>query len=235
MSPVVYTRPRSADSRADQTGESRHLGSRIRLAFVALGLAVAQLAGGQAQEAERQADAEAGRALAAPCVACHGEDGNSLVPSYPSLAGQNVRYLVRQMIMIRDGTRPAPLMVGQMDAYTDAEIEDMAAFYASQTPAIGQAERENIELGEAIYRGGLLDKRVAACTACHAPDGSGNALAGFPRVSGQQTDYVIDQLRAYREGQRTTDEDYYGMMRQTAVHLTDGEIRAVANYLYGLH
>ena len=195
----------------------------------------AQLAGGQAQEAERTADAEAGRALAAPCVACHGEDGNSLVPSYPSLAGQNVRYLVRQMIMIRDGMRPAPLMVGQMDAYTDAEIEDMAAFYASQTPAIGQAERENIELGEAIYRGGLLEKRVAACTACHAPDGSGNALAGFPRVSGQQTDYVIDQLRAYREGQRTTDEDYYGMMRQTAVHLTDGEIRAVANYLYGLH
>ena len=235
MSPVVYTSPRSAVSRADWTGESRHLGSRIRLALVALGLAVAQLAGGQAQEAERQADAEAGRALAAPCVACHGEDGNSLVPSYPSLAGQNVRYLVRQMIMIRDGTRPAPLMVGQMDAYTDAEIEDMAAFYASQTPAIGQAERENIELGEAIYRGGLLEKRVAACTACHAPDGSGNALAGFPRVSGQQTDYVIDQLRAYREGQRTTDEDYYGMMRQTAVHLTDGEIRAVANYLYGLH
>ena len=213
------------------------MATRILPALAALGLAFgAHTVCAQEQAADASVpDAEAGRALAAPCVACHGEDGNSLVPSYPSIAGQNVRYLVRQMTMIRDGTRPAPLMAGQMDGYSDAEIADLAAFYAGQTAAVGQADPENIELGEAIYRGGLLHKQVAACTACHAPDGSGNALAGFPRVSGQQVDYVIDQLRAYREGERTTDEDYYGMMRQTAVNLTDGEIRAVANYLFGLH
>lgn len=188
-----------------------------------------------ADDHEVEADADAGRTLSAPCVACHGDDGNSAVPSYPSIAGQNYRYLVRQMQMIRDGERPAPLMAGQMDNYSDQDIADLAAFYASQTAKIGQAMPESVALGEAIYRGGLLSKKVAACTACHAPDGSGNALAGFPSLSGQQMDYVIDQLRAYREGERTTDEEHGGMMRQTAAHLTDGEIRAVANYIHGLH
>lgn len=183
----------------------------------------------------RAPDAEAGRALAAPCVACHGEDGNSLVPSYPSIAGQNFRYLVRQMQLIRDGERPAPLMVGQLDNMTDAQIEDMAAFYEGQAADVGQATPDAIAMGQAIYRGGLAAKQVPACTACHAPDGGGNAPAGFPRLSGQQPDYTIDQLRAYREGIRTTDGEYGGMMRQATANLTDGEISAVANYVLGLH
>lgn len=180
-------------------------------------------------------DPEAGRQLAAPCAACHGQNGNSAVPSYPSIAGQNVRYLVRQMKMIRDGERPAGLMIGQLDNRTDEEIEHLAAFYASQTSKVGQADPDGIELGEAIYRGGLLDKQVAACTACHAPDGSGNPPAGFPSLSGQQPDYVLAQLQAYREGIRTTDEEYGGMMRQIAAKLTDSEMKAVANYILGLH
>ena len=112
----------------------------------------------------------------------------------------------------------------------------MAAFYASQASKVGQASREGIELGEAIYRGGILAKQVAACTACHAPDGSGNAHAGFPSLSGQSAAYVVEQLTAYREGLRATDEgNYEGMMRQTAANMTDGEIAAVANYVLGLH
>ena len=113
---------------------------------------------------EAEADVEAGRALSAPCVACHGDDGNSAVPSYPSIAGQNYRYLVRQMQMIRDGERPAPLMAGQMDNYSDQDIANLAAFYASQAAKVGQAVPESVALGEAIYRGGLLPKQVAACT-----------------------------------------------------------------------
>ena len=203
-------------------------------AVLCLGMVGANAAQADSEQA-RTPDIEAGRALAAPCVACHGEDGNSLVPSYPSVAGQNVRYLVRQMQLIRDGERPAPLMAGQLDNMTDAQLEDMAAFYESQPAQVGQASANAIALGESIYRGGVLAKQVPACTACHAPDGSGNALAGFPRLAGQQPDYTIDQLRAYREGIRSTDEEYGGMMRQTAVNLTDGEISAVANYVLGLH
>lgn len=180
-------------------------------------------------------DAEAGRALVATCAACHGADGNSALPINPSLAGQNARYLLRQMQLIRDGARAAPLMAGQLDGKTDAQLADIAAYYEAQTPDIGQAPPEASGLGQQIYRGGILDKQVAACTACHAPDGSGNALAGFPRVAGQSVDYVVEQLTAYREGERTTDEEYGAMMRQTAARLTDREIRAVADYLLGLH
>lgn len=204
------------------------------LAGAALGLA------GIADEANEEARApniDAGRALTSTCAACHGADGNSVVAAYPSIAGQNARYLLRQMQLMRDGLRPAPLMAGQLDGRTDAELQDMAAYYHAQTPTVGQADPAGaVQLGAAIYRGGLLDKRVSACTACHAPDGSGNALAGFPRLAGQQPDYVIEQLKAYREGLRKTDTDTYeGMMRQNAAHLTDGEIAAVANYVLGLH
>ncbi len=170
------------------------------------------------------------------CIACHGEDGNAVIPGYPHIAGQNARYLFRQMQLMRDGDRDPKLMAGQLDLTTDQDLRDMAAFYASQPGKIGQASRESIELGEAIYRGGIVAKQVAACTACHAPDGRGNALAGFPSLSGQTAAYVEEQLKAYREGQRRTDAgDYEGMMRQTAVGLTDAEIAAVANYVLGLH
>ena len=217
-----------------------------RFILAALAATLGSGAAGQEAAPPAEADAEAAavsepppdaRALAATCAACHGDDGNSVAPAYPSIAGQNARYLVRQMRLIRDGGRPAPLMVGQLDGYSDEDLAALAAYYAGQTPRVGQADPEaNLALGEAIYRGGLLRKQVSACTACHAPDGSGNALAGFPMLAGQQPEYVVEQLRAYREGERTTDSDNYeGMMRQNAGNLTDGEMAAVANYLLGLH
>ena len=192
---------------------------------------------GEEDEQSHQGDVEAGRVLASKtCIACHGEDGNSLIAGYPHIAGQSARYLFRQMQLMRDGNRDPGDMVGQLDNMTDQDLRDMATFYASQPGKVGQASRQDIELGEAIYRGGILAKQVAACTACHAPDGSGNTLAGFPSLSGQAREYVVAQLKAYREGQRTTDAgDYEGMMRQTAANLTDSEIVAVANYVLGLH
>ena len=201
--------------------------------------------------ASRSGDVEAGRALASKtCIACHGEDGNAAIPGYPHIAGQNARYLFRQMQLMRDGDRDPKLMAGQLDNMTDQDLRNMAAFYARQAGKVGQASREGpedlrhaatlpaewIALGEAIYRGGILAKQVAACTACHAPDGSGNAPAGFPSLSGQTAEYVAEQLKAYREGRRRTDAgDYEGMMRQTAANMTDSEIAAVANYVLGLH
>lgn len=215
-------------------GSKTTVGTRTPIAVAALCLSIGAAAAEEAAD-EAGPDAEAGRTLSAPCVACHGEDGNSAIPINPSLAGQNFRYLNRQMLLMRDGLRAAPLMAGQLDRFSDEEIANMAAFYASQTADVRAAPAEAAGLGQRIYRGGLLHKQVAACTACHAPDGSGNAPAGFPRLSGQHVDYVVPQLKAYREGQRTTDEEYGGMMRQTVSNLTDGEIEAVAKYLVGLH
>lgn len=174
--------------------------------------------------------------LVVACVACHGQDGASGIgPDYPSLAGQNERYLLDQMRMIKSGERPAPLMAGQLDVLTDAELEAIAAYYAGLPRKVGRSTPDSLEAGMRIYRGGIMAKGVAACTACHSPTGAGNGPAGFPALSGQRFDYVVAQLVAYREGQRKTDEAFGGMMRQVAGGLTDTEIRAVANYVQGLH
>ncbi len=184
-----------------------------------------------------EGDASRGEGLTAGCVACHGQDGVAPIDEYPHLSAQNERYLLTQMKAIRDGGRPIPLMAGQLDRMSDQDLADIAAFYAQQDPVIGQADpdEELLALGERIYRGGLMNKGVAACAGCHSPTGSGNAPAGFPRVSGLSVAYVVEQLRAYRENERQTDEPYGGMMRDVAHSLTDNEMKAVANYIKGLH
>ena len=170
------------------------------------------------------------------CAACHGEDGASgIVADYPNLAGQNARYLFTQMQMIQSGARPAPLMAGQLDGKSEEELRNLADHYAVMPVKVGRSKAENLDAGMRIYRGGIMSKGVAACSACHSPRGAGNAPAGFPVLSGQRLEYVVAQLVAYREGMRQTDADYGGMMRGVASRLTDTEIRAVANYIQGLY
>ena len=180
-------------------------------------------------------DAAKGQSLAAPCAACHGQDGNSVAPLYPNIAGQGYRYLVKQLEMIKSGERSAPLMVGQLDNMSEQDLKDLATYFSEQTPKVGQAKDANLVQGERIYRGGILDKQVAACTACHGPRGSGNEPAGFPSLNGHPVEYLIDQLTKYREGERATDEAQGQMMRNIAHSLNDGEIEAVSNYIVGLH
>ncbi|MYI76770.1 MAG: c-type cytochrome [Gammaproteobacteria bacterium] len=180
---------------------------------------------------------EAGALIAAEnCIACHGTEGNTNIPANGNLAGQNVRYLYQQLKLIKSHERFISVMEKSLEDVDDDGLHSLAMFYSSKPGLVGQANPEtDLELGEAIYRGGILDKEVAACTACHGPFGNGNFLAGFPRVSGQTVPYLIEQLRAYREGERTTDDEYGGMMRDIAKKLTDGEISAVANYMTGLY
>ena len=188
-------------------------------------------------------DASAGRNKTQVCVACHSTDGNSLVPTFPKLAGQNERYLLKQMQDIRDGARPVPTMVGQLDNMSDRDLADIAAFYASQTASGGRASPDKVALGASIYRGGVSASGVAACIACHGATGSGNAPAGFPRLAGQYAEYTADQLRRFRTGAentleqnsngRTNDGDSR-MMRDVAYRMTDNEIEAVASFIAGL-
>lgn len=183
-------------------------------------------------------DPAAGEAQAPVCAACHGQDGaTGLDPSYPNLAGQNERYLTSQLEMIRDGVRDIPLMAGQLTGKSDADLANLAAYYASLPPKIGQAAGDDASLAQAeqIYRGGIADKGVPACSACHAPTGSGNAPAGYPHIGGQASVYTVAQLTAYREGERRTDDGYGGMMRGVAGGLTDKEIAILADYIRGLH
>lgn len=183
-------------------------------------------------------DAEQGKALAVTCGACHGADGNSEVPTFPKLAGLGEKYLMKQLMDIRDGARPIPTMVGQVDNMSDQQLADLAAFYAAQPRSGGQANPDLVALGKKIYLAGVADRNVAACAACHSPNGKGNAPAGFPGLAGQHADYIAAQLRAYRKGYedesgRTNDGETM-IMRSNAFGLSDNEIDAVASYASGL-
>lgn len=179
-------------------------------------------------------DSQAGQAKAALCSGCHGADGNSAVPAWPKLAGQNVVYLLKQMQDIKSGARAVPAMTGFLAALSDQDMQDIAAYFSSQVVAVGSADPALVASGESLYRAGNKDTGIAACTACHAPDGKGNAAAGFPALSGQHADYVAAQLRAFRAGERTNDGDSQ-MMRLVAFKLNDNEIKAVSSYVSGLH
>lgn len=189
-------------------------------------------------------DPAAGEALTAGCTACHGADGNSVAPTFPKLAGQNERYLLKQMQDIRDKRRPVPTMIGQVDNMTDEQLADIAAYYASQAQTPGQSSPERLELGGQVYRAGVSTTGVAACAGCHGARGSGNAPAGWPRLAGQHADYIAQQLRRWRTGaENTLEENPEGrtndgdarLMRDVALRLTDNEIDAVANFIAGLH
>ena len=181
----------------------------------------------------------AGEAQTAACAACHGADGNSAVPTFPKLAGQGSKYLYKQLVDIRDGARQVPTMAGQLDGKSNQDLADIAVFFAGQSRTGGQTDPELLALGEAVYRGGIPERKVAACTACHSPTGAGNAPAGFPALAGQHAEYIAAQLVAYRKGYedetgRINDGDTR-IMRITAFGLSDKEIEAVASYASGLY
>lgn len=108
-------------------------------------------------------DAEAGKAKSATCAACHGADGNSMAPTFPKIAGQGERYLIKQITDIRDGNRQAPAMMPFVTGLSDEDIADLAAYFAEQVPTAGGAKEELAELGERIYRAGIEEKNVPAC------------------------------------------------------------------------
>lgn len=184
-------------------------------------------------------DPAAGEQKAVTCSACHGADGNSMVPMFPKLAGLGEKYLLQQMQHIRSGLRPVAQMAGQVDNLSDQDLADIAAFYSAKPRSTEKADPAVVALGEKVYRAGVADRNVAACIACHGAKGNGNAPAGFPALSGQHADYVSAQLKAYRKGYedptgRVTDGDIK-IMRSNAFGLSDMEIEAVAAYVSGLN
>ena len=183
-------------------------------------------------------DAEAGQAKAATCVACHGVDGNSAVPTFPKLSGLGHKYLLKQMQDIRDGRRPVALMAGQVDNMTDQDLSDIAACYDAQPRTGGTADPDKVSLGRKVYLGGIAERQVPACSGCHSPTGNGNGPAGYPALAGQHADYVAAQLKMFRKGYEDpagrTNGGEAKIMRTTAFRMSDMEIEAVASYIAGL-
>jgi cytochrome c553 len=179
-------------------------------------------------------NAEAGQGKVVVCGACHAADGNSAAPNFPKLAGQGERYLLKQLKDIKSGARPIVEMTGLLDNLSDQDLADIAAFYASQQMSVGAADPKLVEAGQALFRGGKLDEGMPACIGCHAPDGSGLAAAGFPKLAGQHATYTAKQLTDFREGNRTNDGEAM-IMRAIAAKLSNKDIEALSSYIQGLH
>jgi cytochrome c553 len=178
-------------------------------------------------------DPAAGKAKAAACAACHGVDGNSTAPNFPNLAAQNPAYIVKQLRDYKSGARKNAIMGGMAAPLSDQDMEDVAAYFASQPLKVGTASRTSLSAGERLYRGGDSASGVPACMACHSPTGSGNDAARFPRLSGQHAEYTLAQLKAFRDGIRANDPNR--MMRDTASRLTLEQMQALSQYMVGLY
>jgi cytochrome c553 len=178
------------------------------------------------------ADSEAGKTKSALCAGCHGVDGNSVNPVWPSLAGQHASYLVKQLNNFKSGERNDPTMQGMVAALDETDIADIAAYFESQPLKPVAFDASGIELGEAIYRGGITETSIAACMGCHSPGGTGNAPASYPSLKAQHPDYLVMQLKKFRDGTRANDTGK--MMRNVAKRMTDEEMMSVASYIAGI-
>ena len=204
--------------------------SRFIVTFIAFAVALPVFAAG---------DAAVGRGKSQVCAGCHGVDGNAAIPNYPKLAGQHANYLVKQMQAFKSGKRNDAIMKGQVANLKDQDMQDLAAYYASQKVTIGAAaDKDKRELGERLYRGGNETKAISACMSCHGPNGTGNQPAKFPALSGQNAAYTLKSLKDYRAGKiRAFDEkdDAGKIMRDIAKRMSDTEMDAVAHYIAGLN
>jgi cytochrome c553 len=177
-------------------------------------------------------DLARGQAISAQvCGACHTADGSRGSPANPILAGQHAEYLLKQLQEFKSGKRKSAIMNGMGNTLSDDDMKNVVAFYAGKSAKPGFAKnKESVKLGEKIYRAGIADKAVPACSGCHSPNGAG-IPAQFPRLGGQHADYAEAQLVAFRSGVRANNAP----MTAIAAKLSDAEIKAVADYVAGLH
>ena len=181
-------------------------------------------------------DVEKGKELSASCAACHGDNGISLNPVWPKLAGQNPKYLASQLHEFKkgpDGNRNNAVMYGIAVNLSDQDIEDLSEYYSSLKSTVGLTKDEYLELGRNIYRGGNMEIKMQACISCHGPNGQGNYAAAIPMLSGQHSQYTYQQLKNFQTSMRSN--DYNKMMRNIVHRMTDEEMKAVASYIEGLY
>ncbi|MCK4834678.1 MAG: cytochrome c4 [Gammaproteobacteria bacterium] len=179
-------------------------------------------------------NAEAGKTKSAACGGCHGADGNSPVPTFPKLAGQNEAYIVKQVKDFKaNDTRKNEIMFGMVAALSDEDAADIGAYFQAQSlkdAAVFDAAK--IAAGRDLYKGGDLQKGIPACQACHGPKGSGTAGIGYPQLGGQYVGYTLAQLKAFKDGTRKNDDKK--LMRSIVEKMSDEDMAAVANYIASL-
>lgn len=179
------------------------------------------------------ADAAAGAEKSKACAACHGPDGNSAVPMYPSLAGQVPGYVSKQLAIFKSGARESAVMKGMADPLSDQDMADLDAYYAKQQAKPGSITDEERDLateGQKLYRGGYAPFQISACMSCHGPSGHG-VPPQFPRVAGQSRSYLETELLKYKSGKRKSQGD---IMTSIAFRMSEQQIKAVSAYMHAI-
>lgn len=205
-----------------QIGQFRALGLMALCAgFAAAALAAQALKGDPAR----------GKTLAAEaCASCHGPDGNSEVPAFPKLAGQQEPYLLQELADYKSGARANEIMTPLVAGLSEQDMADLAAFFAKQSPGDGVvANPALLALGKRVYLQGNDKSGVPSCDGCHEENGEGSKR--FPRVAGQHADYTLEQMKQYATGKRTNGKK---VMRTVAERLTEEETKAVVEYMASL-
>ncbi|WP_028996476.1 c-type cytochrome [Azohydromonas australica] len=196
----------------------------------ALALALATPLMAAEPAAPTKPDLAKGQATAQVCAACHAADGTRGITANPILQGQHPEYLVKQLTEFKAGKRQNPIMQGMAASLSEEDMRNVAAFYASKQAEPGAAtDKELVQLGEKIYRGGIAERNIPACAGCHSPTGAG-IPAQYPRLSGQHAEYTSSQLNAFRAGTRANSAQMTGV----AAKMNDREIKAVSDYIAGL-
>jgi cytochrome c553 len=205
----------------------------VVIAFASLLLASSASVGAEsAAQPAAKADPAKGQIISTNvCSACHTNDGSRGSPAYPILQGQHPEYLVKQLTEFKAGKRVNAIMQGMAATLSPEDMKNVAAFYAGKEAKPGFAKNKaTVALGEKIYRGGIADRSIPACAGCHSPNGAGIPVQ-YPRLGGQHADYIEAQLVAFRGGVRNNSVPMTGV----AAKLNDREIKAVSDYIAGLH
>ena len=174
---------------------------------------------------------EQGQAKSMLCAACHGPDGNSMNPDWPSLAGQHEKYFISTLKAYKNKSRNNAVMYPLVMTLSDQDMIDLAAYYQAQTPKKLSYDYDLAKKGESLYRGGN-SSGVAACIACHGPTGKGNPGAGYPSIAGQHAAYTKNALIEYTNGNRQPGIN--DMMQTLASRMSLEEIEAAAEYIQAL-
>jgi cytochrome c553 len=198
--------------------------------FACLALTVANLSVANEAAPAVTGSAEAGAAKSAVCTACHGPNGNSVNPEWPSLAGQNAAYLREQLTLFKAKKRNNPIMAPIVEPLSEQDFADLAAYFAAQTPAGLEADPSYWKAGQALYVAGDTARDIPACTACHGPAGQGNPAAGYPALRAQHSVYTVKQLQDY-----LTQNRYRDPADPAVVHHTrNSAMMTTIAYLQGL-
>ena len=165
------------------------------------------------------------------CITCHGPKGQSAIGTWPKLSAQHAAYTAKQLKNFKEGSRANAIMMGMSMPLNDQDMANIATFLSQQAPSQGVAQsKDALALGKSIYGGGIASKGVPACAGCHSPNGAG-IPAQYPRQGGQWAEYSYNQLVNFREGTRKNSTQ----MTTIATKLSDQEMKAVADYMAGLH